>query len=75
MCGSASWELIGGWGSGAAHPWFAKLDWNRLAVRRLKAPYVPTIKSPTDGSNFFKYTEEPDPPSDPDSELVLEELF
>jgi protein kinase A len=58
-----------------AHPWFAKLDWNRLAVRRLKAPYVPTIKSPTDGSNFFKYTEEPDPPSDPDSELVLEELF
>lgn len=44
-------------------------------MRRLDAPHIPIIKSPTDCSNFFNYPELPDPPSDPDSELVLEELF
>jgi len=58
-----------------AHPWFAEMDWNRLAVRRLNAPHIPTISSPTDCSNFFSYSEQPDPSPDSGSEHILEELF
>ena len=75
MCRCAGWELIGGRGWGAAHPWFAEMDWNRLAVRRLNAPHIPTISSPTDCSNFFSYSEQPDPSPDSGSEHILEELF
>jgi hypothetical protein len=63
------------WCGVAEHPWFAKLDWSQLALRKLKAPHVPEIKSPTDGSNFFSYPEVADPNPDPDSENVLDECF
>jgi hypothetical protein len=35
-----------------AHPWFNGFDWDALARRELKAPYVPEVKGADDASNF-----------------------
>jgi len=43
----------------SGHPWLAKhIDWAALTKKSLKAPYIPTIKSPTDTSNFDKFEDE-----------------
>jgi serine/threonine protein kinase len=34
------------------HPWFAGFDWDALAQRKLKPPFVPKISSSDDASNF-----------------------
>jgi serum/glucocorticoid-regulated kinase 2 len=36
------------------HPWFSSIDWERLARKELKAPFVPVIHSESDVSNFAK---------------------
>ncbi|KAL3895990.1 MAG: hypothetical protein SGARI_007287, partial [Bacillariaceae sp.] len=41
-----------------AHPWFKEIDWGMLYRKEMKAPWVPTIKSPFDGENFAKWEEE-----------------
>ena len=35
-----------------AHEWFAKVNWERLRHKQVKAPNVPKIKNPLDASNF-----------------------
>jgi len=34
------------------HKWFAEIDWNKLANKETKAPWVPVLKSDTDLSNL-----------------------
>lgn len=41
-----------------AHPFFASIDWDRLAAKSLPAPFVPNIKNPLDSSNFDPYDED-----------------
>ena len=50
-----------------SHPWFSNkhhtktaIDWQLLEEKRIKAPFVPKIKSPSDTSNFDKYPESVD---------------
>lgn len=38
------------------HPWFGGLSIAK--IRDMKAPYIPTIRSELDTSNFDKYDEE-----------------
>ena len=40
------------------HPWFEKLDWDKLNNRKLKAPWVPTISNPLDASHFDDFSRE-----------------
>ena len=42
----------------SSHAFFKTTDWTALVRKELKAPYVPTIKSPTDTSNFDEYEDE-----------------
>lgn len=41
-------------GAGAIkkHPWFAGFDWDAFVAKKLKAPYLPVVKSAVDASNF-----------------------
>ena len=34
------------------HPWFLNVNWGVLAKKRYKPPFVPTLKSMGDTSNF-----------------------
>jgi serum/glucocorticoid-regulated kinase 2 len=34
------------------HPWFEGMDWNGLINKTIKVPFIPTIKSDVDVSNF-----------------------
>lgn len=34
------------------HPWFQGIDWSALLTKKVKAPFVPNIKSEIDVSNF-----------------------
>lgn len=44
--------MQGGISEVKSHPWFAGFDWDALAQRKMKAPYVPKVSSPEDASNF-----------------------
>ena len=35
-----------------SHPWFDGLSWNGILEKKLKAPFVPLVKSFSDVSNF-----------------------
>ena len=62
-------NLKGGSHDVMTHPWFASIDFEKLAKREIKAPFIPEIKGEGDASNFDKYDEdnlpyggsEPDP--------------
>ncbi|CEP16944.1 hypothetical protein [Parasitella parasitica] len=51
------------------HPWFQSIDFDKLAKRQVKAPYIPNVNGEGDASNFDVYDEdtlpygrpEPDP--------------
>ena len=42
----------------SGHPFFRPLDFGALVKKKLKAPYVPKILSPTDTSNYDEYDED-----------------
>jgi protein kinase A len=50
--------INGGAASIKAHPWFASLNWAKLAAKELKAPIILNIKSAEDLSNFDDYGQE-----------------
>eukprot|EP00301_Raphidiophrys_heterophryoidea_P026679 c9267_g1_i1.p1 GENE.c9267_g1_i1~~c9267_g1_i1.p1 ORF type:complete len:447 (-),score=86.73 c9267_g1_i1:430-1770(-) len=64
-------NLKGGVEDIKTHPWFKDLDWTALEQKRLKAPYVPKVKSENDTSNFPKYPETDSNPGQP----VEEDMF
>eukprot|EP00533_Pseudo-nitzschia_delicatissima_P003535 CAMPEP_0116079954 /NCGR_PEP_ID=MMETSP0327-20121206/1416_1 /TAXON_ID=44447 /ORGANISM="Pseudo-nitzschia delicatissima, Strain B596" /LENGTH=818 /DNA_ID=CAMNT_0003570611 /DNA_START=216 /DNA_END=2673 /DNA_ORIENTATION=+ len=35
-----------------SHPWFSDIDWGKLYRKEIKAPWVPEISDPFDGTNF-----------------------
>lgn len=37
------------------HPWFAKLDWEKVLACRQPAPHVPRVRDEKDTSNFDEY--------------------
>lgn len=37
------------------HPWFKPIDWERCFKRKVKPPFVPQFRGPSDTSNFDKY--------------------
>lgn len=37
------------------HPWFARMDWQLLEAKKLKAPIVPRLANLTDTSNFDSF--------------------
>lgn len=51
------------------HPWFKSVDFDQLAKKEIKAPFIPDVKGEGDASNFDNYEEdkitygvaEPDP--------------
>ncbi|KAI3430680.1 hypothetical protein D9Q98_005269 [Chlorella vulgaris] len=44
--------MAGGVAEVKQHPWFKGFDWDALAQRKMKAPYVPKVTGPADSSNF-----------------------
>ncbi|KAI9025790.1 camp-dependent protein kinase 6 [Phycomyces nitens] len=50
-------NLKGGYHDVMNHPWFASIDFQLLGERKLKPPFVPTVKSNGDSSNFDHYDE------------------
>ena len=51
-------NLKGGINDIMKHKWFGSFDWAGLDDLSISVPYVPTIKSATDTSNFEKYDDE-----------------
>jgi len=41
-----------------AHPWFKLVNWDDLQCKRIKAPWIPQVSDPADGSLFDDYDEE-----------------
>ncbi|ELT93924.1 hypothetical protein CAPTEDRAFT_158933 [Capitella teleta] len=46
------------------HKWFDGFNWEGLEKKTLKPPIVPSVKSPTDVSNFDDYPDDDDSPED-----------
>jgi len=49
-----------GWERVKAHRWFQGLDWKALRAKKIKAPYIPVVKSDVDLDNFHKYPVPPE---------------
>lgn len=43
-----------------SHPWFAKIDWEKLYNREVNGPIVPHLRGPADTRNFDEYEPESD---------------
>ncbi|XP_065593633.1 serine/threonine-protein kinase N3 isoform X2 [Cyrtonyx montezumae] len=52
-------------------PFFKKMDWDALYARTLKPPFVPTLKDPTDISNFDEEFTSQKPILTPPEEVAL----
>jgi protein kinase X len=48
-------NLRGGCDDIKQHKWFQSIDFDQLLQKKLKAPWVPAVKSATDTSNFDPY--------------------
>ncbi len=48
-------SLIGAESDIIDHPWFSDIDRDRLFLKELDAPFLPTIKDPFDSSNFSSW--------------------
>lgn len=66
----AGYATGGGVDDVRAHRWFDGFDWAGLAARTMPAPYVPTIRSPTDTTNFDSYPDEQPAPGQDDTATV-----
>merc|ERR1711957_360273 len=44
------------------HKWFNDLDWNQLLEKQLPTPFKPTVKDPSDLSNFDDYPDSDEAP-------------
>ena len=43
-----------------SHPWFSDVNWDQLLNRKVVPPYVPSVESETDVSNFAEeFTQAP----------------
>ncbi|KAF9012670.1 kinase-like domain-containing protein [Cyathus striatus] len=51
-------NLRHGSGDVFAHPWFTEVDWRKLAMREITAPYLPKINGEGDASAFDTYPNE-----------------
>ncbi|KAK7472320.1 cAMP-dependent protein kinase catalytic subunit, variant 2 [Stygiomarasmius scandens] len=51
-------NLRHGSGDVFAHPWFTEVDWEKLAMREITAPYLPKINGDGDASAFDRYPED-----------------
>lgn len=47
------------------HRWFGEIDWNLLVQKKIPVPYKPSVKGPSDTTNFQTY---------PDSESQVPSL-
>lgn len=45
------------------HKWFEDFSWDEIEKESAKAPYIPTIKDPSDTSNFSEYPDSPEEPT------------
>jgi len=50
------------------HPWFASIDFEKIAKRETIPPYIPEVKSEDDSSNYDHYDEEKHPYGLPESD-------
>ena len=53
-----------------SHPFYQDINWTEVEERRLKPPFVPHLKSPSDSSNFNQFDIETQ-----DEDEVCEDLF
>lgn len=48
------------------HPWFNPIDFEKLRLKQVKAPYIPKVNGAGDASNFDIYEEENAPYGKPE---------
>ncbi|KAF5357405.1 hypothetical protein D9758_005952 [Tetrapyrgos nigripes] len=51
-------NMRNGSGDVFSHPWFREVDWEKLAMREITAPYQPTIEGEGDARAFDRYPED-----------------
>lgn len=59
-----------------SHIWFTTIDWVDILDKKVKPPYVPTVKDEADATNFDDYPEEDlgEPPAN-SPKMLFEEEF
>ena len=73
-------SLIGNENDIIDHPWFSDIDRDRLFLKELDAPFLPTIKDPFDSSNFSSWKHVEDkrflkyPALSPDETVIFTEF-
>jgi protein kinase A len=56
------------------HKWFSPLSFDLLAQRKIKPPYIPSVRSTGDSSNFERYAEDYAPYGAPQNDLYREKF-
>lgn len=67
--------LAGGYRDVKNHPFFLEVNFNKLAKKQIKAPWIPQIDDPLDISNFEQFDDDEDlkkmKPLTPEEQLVF----
>ncbi len=53
------------------HPWFAKIDWDKLMAKELEAPFKPYVNGPEDTRNIDKMFTNETPKETPGNAMQL----